>query len=140
MILGQPLSQFLLVWLSIIAVITIVVLSPFIVRRLRPQSYRGFWLLAGDTFLKSPKRALMYPLGMLLGLALIIVVLYGRELTIDHAQTLLITALGILIVFMGIILSWVCTYLNAIATDNLTVLGATYNAQMSPSGATELPS
>jgi D-alanyl-lipoteichoic acid acyltransferase DltB (MBOAT superfamily) len=82
----------------------------------------------------------MYPLGMLLSLALIIVVLYGRELTIDHAQTLLITALGILIVFMGIILSWVCTYLNAIATDNLTVLGATYNAQMSPSGATELPS
>ena len=106
MILGQPLIHFLLVWLSIIAVIAIVLLWPFILRRLRPQSYRGFWQLAGDTFLKSPKRALMYPLGMLLGLALLIVVLYGRELTIDDAQTLQITALGMLVVFMGIILSW----------------------------------
>lgn len=106
MILGQPLSDFLLVWLSIIAVISMVVLSPFIVRRLRPQSYRGFSQLAGDTFLKSPKRALMYPLGMLLGLGLLIVVLYGRELTIDHAQTLQITALGMLVVFTGIILGW----------------------------------
>jgi len=106
MILGQPLIHFLLVWLSSIAVITIVVLSPFIVRWLRPQSYRGFWQLAGDTFLKSPKRALMYPLGMLLGLGLLIVVLYGRELTIDDAQNLQITALSILVVFMGIILGW----------------------------------
>lgn len=106
MILGQPLIHFLLVWLSIIAVIAIVSLSPFIVRRLRPQSYRGFWQLAGDTFLKSPKRALMYPLGMLLGLGLLIVVFHGRELTIDDAQTLQITALGMLVVFSGIILSW----------------------------------
>ena len=106
MILGQPLGHFLLVWLSIIATIAIGVLLPFIVRWLRPQSYRGFWQLAGDTFLKSPKRALMLPLGMLLGLGLLVVVLCGRELTIDDAQTLWIMALSIFVVFMVIILGW----------------------------------
>jgi len=107
MIFGQQLGHFLLVWLSTIAVMAIISLLPFIVRRLRPRSYRGFWQLAGDTFLKSPQRALMYPLGMLLSLALVVVVFYGHELTYDDdAQTLLIMALGMLVVFMGITIGW----------------------------------
>jgi len=106
MILGLPLSHFLFIWLSNIAVIVIIVLLPFMVRWLRPQSYRGFWQVAGDTFLKSPKRALMYPLGMLLGLCFAVAMFYERELTIEDAQTLQITALGMLVVFMGIILGW----------------------------------
>jgi len=49
----------------------------------------------------------MYPLGMLLSLALVVVVFYGHELTYDDdAQTLLIMALGMLVVFMGITIGW----------------------------------
>jgi hypothetical protein len=106
MILGLSLGHFLLIWLSNIAVIVIIVLLPFMVRWLRPQSYHGFWQIAGDAFLKSPKRALMYPLGMLLGLGFVVAVFYERELTIEDAQTLLIVALWMFVVFMGIVLGW----------------------------------
>jgi len=48
----------------------------------------------------------MYPLGMLLGLGFGVAVFYERELTIEDAQTLQIMALGMFVVFMGIILGW----------------------------------
>lgn len=43
---------------------------------------------------------------MLLGLGFIVAVFYERDLTIEDAQTLQITVLGMLVVFMGIILGW----------------------------------
>ncbi len=71
MIFGDPLSNFLLRWLAIIAVIILIVLSPFLIKRVQPGWYRGFWKAFGEAQW-SPKRALMLPLGMLIGLALVL--------------------------------------------------------------------
>ncbi len=84
MIFGLPLAHFLRLWLSIIGVITIVVLLPFVIRRFWSQSYRGFWQVAGDVFLRSPRRALMHPLGMLLGLAALVLVFYRPVAILDQ--------------------------------------------------------
>lgn len=103
MIFGLPLDSFLIIWLSIIAMITMAVLLPFIVRRFRPQHYGGFWRFAGE-LLKSPKNALMQPTGMLLGLLVIVLVFRDREMSTDTGQLLLIVAL--LVVLVEVALGW----------------------------------
>lgn len=104
MILGYSLGEFLAVWLPIMFLTTIVSLSPFLVKRFYPQAYHGLWKTAGD-LLKTPTRALMYPLGILLGIFLVIAFFYGREITPDEAQTLSILGLGLLVIFLAIIFS-----------------------------------
>lgn len=79
MIFGEPLSNFLLRWLAIIAVITLIVLFPFLIRRIQPGWYRGFWKAFGESH-RSPKRVLMLPLEMLIGLAFLLVAFFVWEL------------------------------------------------------------
>ncbi len=71
MIFGEPLHDFLLRWLAIIAVITVIVLSPFLIQRLKPGWYQGIWETFGEAQ-QSPRRVLTLPLGMLIGLVLVL--------------------------------------------------------------------
>lgn len=105
MILDRPLTQFVISWLLIIILITLLSLLPFIVRQFYPQAYRGFWRVAGD-LLKSPWRALMTPLGMVLGLILAIIIFYERQMTVDTMQNLFLLILFALLTLGGILLSW----------------------------------
>jgi hypothetical protein len=54
--------------------------------------------------LKSPKRALGYPLGALIGVLLVILLFYDREVSIDRLQTLWLTSLSLFIIFIAIVL------------------------------------
>jgi len=104
MILGQPLLQFLFTWLLIVFLTVVISLLPFVIRRFRPQAYQGFWKAAGD-LLQSPTRALMTPLGFLLGLIVLTILLYGRELTADAVQNLYLAGLSMLVIFLAITIS-----------------------------------
>jgi hypothetical protein len=103
MVLGYPIKGFLFGWLVIIFATAILSLLPFVIRRFRPEAYRGIWKVSGD-LLKSPKRALGYPLGALIGVLLVILLFYDREVSIDRLQTLWLTSLSLFIIFIAIVL------------------------------------
>jgi hypothetical protein len=47
----------------------------------------------------------MTPLGFLLGLIVLTILHYGRELTVDEVQTLYLAGLSMLVIFLAIIIS-----------------------------------
>lgn len=103
MVLGYPVREFLLIWGGMVFVTTVFSLLPFVIRRFRPQAYHGFWKISGD-LLKSPKRAFGYPLGALIGVFLVVILFYNREVSNDRLQTLWLTSLTLFVLFMAIII------------------------------------
>jgi hypothetical protein len=77
-----PAADFLLRWTLILTVITIIVLSSFVIKLPLPDQYKGVWKVFGDR-LETPKRALMLSLGMLIGLSLIV----GLSIIIIYSST-----------------------------------------------------
>ena len=103
MVLGYSLREFLLIWIGIVFSTMVLSLLPFVIQRFRPQAYHGIWKISGD-LLKSPKRALAYPLGALIGVLLVVLLFYNREVSIDRLQTLWLTSLTLFVVFIAIVM------------------------------------
>ncbi len=49
-----------------VAVLTIMSLYPFYLKKYKPHRYKGIWKSIGD-ITKTPSRAILYPVGFLIG-------------------------------------------------------------------------
>ena len=97
-----PVYRLLLLWLGIIFVTVFLSLLPFIVQRLRPRG-QGLWKILGELW--TPKKAFAYILGSLIGLFLLAIFFYGRDVTNGDLQSLWLLALTLLIIFLAVTIS-----------------------------------
>jgi hypothetical protein len=103
MIFGQALETFLLMAVAAALTTMAVLLTPLFISKVRPNSYRGFWKVAGD-FLKENKPVIfVLPLGMFLGW--ILMFLYGFDRPREDIRSLYEIALGMFILFIAVVLS-----------------------------------
>lgn len=99
---AYPVNWLLLLWLGIIFVMGFLSLLPFIVQRLRPQG-QGLWKILGELW--TPKKAFAYISGSLIGLFLLAIFFYGRDVTNGDLQSLWLLALTLFIIFLAATIS-----------------------------------